>query len=128
MEPISLIIAAITAGATAAAQDTTSAIVRDAYQGLKRMILRRCGGSPEAQEELARQERELDSDPAGLAERLRAAGADRDEELVAAAQGLLETVDPAGARAHKYSVSISGGKGVVVGDHATTTMNFDDRD
>ena len=41
---------------------------------------------------------------------------------------MLERVDPDGARAGRYDVRISGGKGIVVGDQATVTMNFDERD
>ena len=38
MEPISLIIAALSAGAIAAAKDTAGTAVKDAYQGLKTLI------------------------------------------------------------------------------------------
>ena len=38
MEPVSLIIAALTAGAVAAAKDTAEKGVKDTYQGLKTLI------------------------------------------------------------------------------------------
>ena len=38
MEPISLILAALVAGATAATKDTAGAAVKDAYEGLKALI------------------------------------------------------------------------------------------
>ncbi|MCA2815355.1 MAG: hypothetical protein IM459_01010 [Microcystis sp. M085S1] len=41
MEPVSLIITALTAGAVAAAKDTAEKGVKDTYQGLKTLIKRR---------------------------------------------------------------------------------------
>ncbi len=49
MEPISLIIAALVAGATAAAKDTAEKTVKDAYEGLKTLIKRKFEGDPLAQ-------------------------------------------------------------------------------
>jgi len=37
-------------------------------------------------------------------------------------------VDPAGSEAGKYDVRITGGKGIVVGDNASVTMNFNNGD
>ena len=45
------------------------------------------------------------------------AGADRDRDLVAAAQALMNLVDEAGARAGKYTVDVRGAQGVQIGDH-----------
>jgi hypothetical protein len=53
------------------------------------------------------------------------AGADQDADLVAAAQRLLQLVDPEGAAAGKFTVTVAGNvHGQVVGDHAAVTMNF----
>ena len=41
---------------------------------------------------------------------------------------MLKQADPAGARAGKYDVRITGGKGIVVGDAANVTMTFNDGD
>jgi hypothetical protein len=53
---------------------------------------------------------------------LTAAGADRDGELVAAAQALMRLVDEKGFESGKYNVKYQvdarGSQGVVVGDHA----------
>ena len=45
------------------------------------------------------------------------AGADRDRDLVAAAQALMSLVDEAGARAGKYTVDVRDAQGVQIGDH-----------
>jgi hypothetical protein len=47
---------------------------------------------------------------APLAAELRGAGADRDAELVAAAQALMALVDAAGSRAGKYNVQVAAGR------------------
>ena len=33
-------------------------------------------------------------------------------------------MDPAGAQTGKYNITITGGKGIVVGDHAQVEMTF----
>ena len=43
MEPISLILAALAAGAAAAAKDTAGTAVKDAYEGLKALIKKKFG-------------------------------------------------------------------------------------
>src|SRR5215207_7286996 len=119
MDPISLIVAAVVAGASTAARETAGTAVKDAYSGLKQLIRRRFGGDRDAEADLEKAEENPDSDQSQLKDRLQAAGVDRDEELVAAAQALLEQVDPEGARAGKYNVKITGGKAIVVGDRNT---------
>lgn len=128
MDPISLIIAALAAGAMAGVKDTASQAVNDAYTGLKVLLRRRFAGSRPAEAALDAAERQPGSDQALLAEHLRAAGADSDEELIKAARTLLEHADPAGARTGKYNVRITGGKGIVVGDATNVTMTFNDGD
>jgi hypothetical protein len=128
MDPISLIIAALAAGAIAGVKDTAGQAVKDAYAGLKALIRRRFSGNPEAEAALGQAERQPESDQAPLAQHLQAAGAADDEELIRAAQAVLKQADPAGAGTGKYDVRITGGKGIVVGDSATVTMNFNDGD
>ncbi|UZO74750.1 hypothetical protein M8120_18020 [Microcystis aeruginosa str. Chao 1910] len=49
MEPISLIVTALVAGAVAAAKDTAEKGVKDTYQGLKTLIKRKFANDPLAQ-------------------------------------------------------------------------------
>ena len=128
MDPISLIMAALTTGAVAGVRDTAGAAIKDAYEGLKALIRRRLGANREATTELDLSERQPAAATGELARHLRAIAAETDEELIAAAQAVLRLVDPAGSRAGKYDVRISGGKGIVVGDQATVTMTFNDGD
>jgi hypothetical protein len=118
VDPVSLILTALIAGAAAAAKETGGSIVTDAYQGLKSLVLRRFS-KPDAPElEAPAQHR------AQLEARLRQADAGGDAELIARAQAVLAQTDPEGTKAGKYQVIVSGGQGVVVGDHTTNTMNF----
>jgi hypothetical protein len=128
MDPISLIIAALVAGAMAGVRDTAGQAVKDAYTGLKALIRRRFAGNQEAEAALDQSERQPESDQPQLAQHLQAVGAAGDEELIRAAQALLRQTDPAGASAGKYDVRITGGKGIVVGDAATVTITFNDGD
>jgi hypothetical protein len=49
MDPITLIVTALVAGAALGAQDTMSAMVKDAYTGLKNLVSKRLGGGPGAE-------------------------------------------------------------------------------
>jgi len=120
MDPVSLVVAALVAGAAAGVKDTAGTVITDLYAGLKALIRRRFGGDQAADDELTQVEQ--GGDPAALHRRLETAGVD--EELARRAAELLRQLDPEGSRAGKYRVEISGGQGAVVGDNATVTMNF----
>jgi RIP homotypic interaction motif len=124
MDPITLIVTALAAGAGVGVKDTASAAIKDAYAGLKGLVKRRLGGRPDAELVVARHEEAPQTWEAPLAAELRGAGAGRDAELVAAAQALMALVDAAGSQAGKYSVQVHGGQGVQVGDHNVQTNVF----
>ncbi len=124
MDPITLIVSALAAGAGVGVKDTASAAIKDAYAGLKGLVQRRLGGRPNAELVLVRHEEAPQTWKASLAAELRGAGADRDAELVAAAQALMALVDAAGSRAGKYNVQVRGGQGVQVGEHNVQTNVF----
>jgi hypothetical protein len=126
MDPISLILTALAAGASTALKDTAGSAIKDGYAALKALVRRRFANAPAADRALQAVESETEPAPAVLKQTLEDTGADRDEELLRAARTLLEQIDPAGAKAGKYNVTISGGKGAVVGDNASVTMNFND--
>lgn len=130
MDPVSLIIAALAAGAMAGMKDTAGQAVQDAYAGLMKLLRRRLAGNRQAEAMLDQSEHRPGADQvqAQLAQHLRVAGAADDAELLKAAQAVLRRADPAGTRAGKYDVRITGGKGIVVGDAATVTMTFKDGD
>jgi hypothetical protein len=117
MDPITLIVTALAAGAALGVRDSASSAVKDAYAGLKALLRKRLAGRPDAEVVLARHEQAPGTWQAPLIEELAEAGADHDRDLVAAAQALMNLVDDAGARAGKYTVDVRGAQGVQIGDH-----------
>jgi hypothetical protein len=114
MDPITLIVTALAAGAVSGITDSASSAVKDAYASLKALVRKRLAGRPDAELVLARHEQAPETWQAPLAAVLGDAGADRDTDLVVAAQALLRLVDAAGAG--KYVVDVRGAQGVQVGD------------
>jgi len=119
MDPVTLIVTALAAGAASALQDGASAAVKDAYARLKDMVKRRFANRPEGELLLAEHEAAPLTWEAPLAAELSAAGAEGDADLMAAAQAVMSLVDEAGARLGKYIVTIGDSQGVQVGDHNT---------
>jgi hypothetical protein len=127
MDPVTLIVTALAAGASSALQDGAAAAVKDAYARLKVLVKGRFAAHPKGELVLAEHEAAPQTWQAPLAAELSAAGAGGDADLVAAAQALMSLVDAAGARAGKYAVTVSGSQGVQVGDHNTQTNTFGPR-
>jgi hypothetical protein len=90
VDPLSLIVAALAAGAAAAAKDTASAAIKDAYHGLKGLIQRKLAASPAAAVVLAEHEKDPDTYDAPLKKKLAEAAADQDAAILQAARALLE--------------------------------------
>ena len=124
MEPITLILTALGAGAALGVKETASAAVKDAYEGLKALVRGRLAARRDGELVLARFEEAPETWKDPLAVELTAAGADRDTDLVAAAQALMRLADAAGAQAGRYAVQVTGGQGVQVGDHNTQSNTF----
>jgi hypothetical protein len=116
MDPISLIVAALAAGATAGVSNTASTAVKDAYTGLRELVRRRLAGRAAAEVALAEHESAPEIWRAPLVAELDSAGAGTDEAMVAAAQRVMAIVDEAGTRSGKYVVDLRGAQGVQVGD------------
>jgi hypothetical protein len=124
MDPVTLIVTALAAGAASALQDGASAAVKDAYARLKALLTRRFAGRPSAELVLAEHQAAPQTWEKPLAAELSAAGAEGDADLVAAAQALMSLVDEAGSGAGKYVVTVRDSQGVQVGDHSTQTNIF----
>ncbi|MGO9082843.1 MAG: hypothetical protein ACLQDY_28085 [Streptosporangiaceae bacterium] len=122
MDPISLIVAALAAGAAAGVQGTAASAVRDAYAGLKALVKKRFAGRPDAELILARHERAPQTWQAPLAAELSEARADRDPDLVAAAQALMDLVERAGSRTENYNVDARGSQGAQIGGHGNISQ------
>ncbi len=124
MDPISVVLAALAAGATAATKDTASQAVKDAYAGLKALVKKHFAGKPQAEMALAEYEKDEDTWQKPLQKSLVETGADQDEAIVRQAQQVLKLVNPQQASQGKYNVQIGEGKGIVIGDNAQVTQTF----
>jgi hypothetical protein len=127
MDPVTLIVTALAAGAASALQDGASAAVKGAYARVMALAARRFANRPKGELVLAEHQAAPQTWEAPLAAELSAAGADGDADLVAAAQALMNLVDEAGSAAGKYAVTVRGSQGVQVGDHNTQTNTFGPR-
>jgi hypothetical protein len=124
MDPVTMILTALAAGAAAAAKDTASQAVKDAYQGLKTLVQKRFADKVPAQIALA--EYEIDPKTWGkpLEKSLAEDQVTTDEEILAQAQQVLKLVNPQQASQGKYNIQIGEAKGTVIGDNANVTQNF----
>lgn len=130
MEPITLILTALVTGATAGVSATATEAVKDTYQGLKKLIKRKFEKKKESEVEkaLAKYEENPQLYENLLKEALVKTDADKDEEIVQAAQKLMTLVNPQQAAQGKFNVQITGGnvQGFIQGDNANVKMNFND--
>jgi hypothetical protein len=130
MEPITLILTALAAGASAGAldelKDEAKSKVMAAYVGLRSLVSKRFreAGTANGEAVLAEYEMDPGSFESGLGKKLTEANADQDETVVAAARALLEMLDQQGGKPGKYSVTITDSRGVQIGDHGTQTNTF----
>jgi hypothetical protein len=124
MDPVSMILAALAAGATGAVKDTASQAVKDAYAGLKALLKKRFEKKPQAEIALAEYEKDKDTWEKPLQKSLVETGADQDEAIVRQAQQVLKLVNPQQASQGRYNVQIGEGKGIVIGDHAQVNQTF----
>ncbi|MDX6235401.1 MAG: hypothetical protein QOG10_216 [Kribbellaceae bacterium] len=124
MEPVTLILGALVAGAAAGVGESATTAVNDAYTALKQLVKRRLAGVPSAEVALAEHEQDPETWSAPLGKALTGAGVAADPEVLEAAERLMTELDPAGADAGKYTVDLRGSQGVQVGDHSTMTNTF----
>lgn len=126
MDPLSLIVGALAAGAAAGLTDTAAGAVKDAYASLQYLVRRRFSGRRVAQTALEEHEKAPQVWQAPLSAELAAVGADTDAQIIVAAQRVMALVDEAGSASGKYLVDLRGAQGVQVGDHNTQTNTFTD--
>ena len=121
MEPVTLIVGALAAGAAAAAKDTASQAVKDAYGGLKSLILKQFTDKKDSKGEMALSEYE--DDPVTwekpLSKSLIEAGADKSPDIRNSVETLKKAMEamPEGERIlAKYNIKDCDVG--IIGDHA----------
>jgi len=120
MEPVSMIVMALVAGAVAASKDVATQAVKDGYEGLKTLVVRKFGGKADVAGALAGVEKNPDSKAreAVLKEELETAQAGQDAEVVGQAEALLALLKEHGL-APSYHAEVHGSGAIAQGPGAT---------
>ena len=115
MDPVTVIVTAVTTGAVLVLQEATKLIVKDTYAALKDFIIKKYGDQGDVKDAVKKVEDKPDSDARKslLREELETAGAGEDEELLKKAQEFLALAKPEDAQAGQQTATISGDKNVV---------------
>ena len=90
MDPVTLIVTALVAGAAAGAKDTATAAIKDAYAAFKSLIKKRFTGNAAGELALEKHEKSPEAWTPALKEEIASAKLDEDGEVLAAAQALLD--------------------------------------
>jgi hypothetical protein len=127
MDPVTLILTALGAGAATGGQAIASDAIKDGYAGLKTLIQRKFAGKPKAELALAEYESDPETWQAPLQKALVQEQVDQDQEIIEAAQRVMRLAQPQQAAMGKYNVQIAGNvQGFAQGDHQTVHMTFGD--
>ena len=126
MDPITIIVTAVATGAALGLTDAAAQAIKDAYAGLRALIIRKYGDQGDVQDAVEKVEANPDSGArkALLEEELEKTKAAEDAELLKAAQDLLAAAQPESAQQGQQAVSIVGDENKVTqisqqaGDHA----------
>jgi hypothetical protein len=123
MEPVTLIIGALAAGAAAAGKDVGKQAVKDAYDALKSVIKKWFAEKqkPEGETALAKYEGKPQVWEAPLKDSLVETGADKAPEILKAVEVFKQALQrtPEGQKViAKYNLDITGSQVGVIGDHA----------
>lgn len=115
MDPLTLIVTALVAGAAAAAKEVGGEAVKNAYNGLKTLISGKFGAKANVEAAIASVEQKPDSDnrKGVLKEELEAAGADKDAELLKQAQALVELLEKNGVETGISYTATNAGSGAI---------------
>lgn len=126
MDPVGMLVSALTTGAVMALQETAGTAIKDAYQGLVNVIGKRFANNPKATAALEGSKEDPETWQKPLEKSLRESNLGEDDEILAMAQKVLQIAESQKA-GPKYNVKVAGNvQGFVQGDHAAVTMNFDE--
>ncbi len=116
MDPVSLVLNALTSGAAQGIADSVSDAVKSAYTKLKQLVAAKLSGSKTAELALAEHAADPETWQAPLSKALTTSGAATDEAVLEAAQQLMALLDPIGTAQGMYQIDMRGAQGVQVGD------------
>jgi hypothetical protein len=124
MDPVTLIVTALAAGAASALQDDAKAAVKAALARLRELARKRFKDPANGEYLLVKHAAAPEAWQAPLEAELVEAGAASDPDLIAAAQDLMRLLDAKGSKDGKYTVSAADSRGTQIGDHNTQTSYF----
>lgn len=122
MDPVTLIVTALTAGAAAGSQSFVTDSIKDAYAGLKALIKRKFAGKASAEMVLSEHESDPETWQAPLKKALTQEHLDQDTEILQAAQALLEQIQAQPGGKH-YTQSIVGNYNAQVQGSGSASVN-----
>jgi hypothetical protein len=124
MDPVTLIVTALSAGAASALQDDAKEAVKTAFERLRHLVKRRFKDPANGEYLMEKHAAapEVWQEPL-KAELVEARAAD-DPEVIAAAQELMKILDSPGTAVGKYNVSMQGVQGVQIGDYSSQVNYF----
>ena len=124
MDPATVILSALSAGAVSAFQDTASAAVKDAYNGLVKLISKKFSKNTKAKAALGNHQKKPKGTHKTLKKALMDTKATEDTDILCAAEKLLDLISKQQA-ALNYDLIINGdAQGVIQENKGTVTMNF----
>ena len=124
MDPVTLIVTALAAGAASALQDNAKAAVKAAVARLRELARKRFKDPANGEYLLVKHAVAPEAWQAPLEAELVEAGAASDPDLIAAAQDLMRLLDAKGSQDGKYVVRAANTRGVQISDRRTQTNYF----
>jgi hypothetical protein len=124
MDPVTLIVTALAAGAAAALQDGAKSAVKTAYARVRELAKKRFTHPDNGEYLMDKHAENPEIWGKPLAKELEQAGAARDSVLVSAAQELMKLLDAGGSREGMYVVSVQNSQVVQIGDGNTQANYF----
>jgi hypothetical protein len=125
MDPVALILSALTAGAVAALQETAGMAIKDGYKELVALLKKRFLKDKKSKTILESHAKDPEIWKKPLEKLLQDNGVADDLTILSSAKKLLKVIEIQKSGS-KYEVEIKGDlHGMVLGDHAKVTMNFE---
>ena len=124
MDPLTLIMSALTAGASAALQETAGTAIKDAYQGLISLLKRSFKKDTAATVALEAHAQDPETWQKPLEKAIEDKGLVKDKDILRLAQNLLDLLDSA-HRQQTNTIEIHGNaQGVIAENKGRVVMNF----
>ncbi len=115
MDPLTLIVTAVVAGAILGVKDVANQAVQDAYDGLKTVIIRKFGDKADLEDAIAGVEAKPDSKgrQITLQEELQSAGVDQDPKVLKKAKAVHKACKKGGEQTATYYNAVLEGSGAI---------------